>query len=96
MARDAEADPLEPSEWLEDAEEEKADEEPERVGPQPGLEPKDCAERFVDDVREDRTDEDETEVDRSTSPRCREPRKAQADAQVAEDEHAGGRSEGGS
>jgi hypothetical protein len=87
---------LEPPERREDPEQEEAGEEPERVGPQPGLEPKDCAERFVDDIRKDRTDEHKTEVDRSTSPGCHEPREAQAEAEVAEDEHAGGRSASGS
>src|SRR3989440_1177575 len=87
MRGDPETDEPEAPQPRDEAQREDREQEDEGVGPDSRLEAKDVSERFVDQVRQDRSEEDESVVERSGRLPREEPGEPEADPEVAEEEH---------
>src|SRR6266545_1964451 len=87
VGRDPEADEPEAPPPRDETERKDRGEEEERVRPQPRLETEYVSEGLVDQIRKDCAEEDEPVVDARRRPPRQEPREAESDPQVAEEEH---------
>src|SRR2546430_11441744 len=87
MRGDPESDEPEAPQPRDEAQRENREQEDEGVGPDPCLEAEDVSERFVDQVRQDRSEEDESVIEQSRRLPREEPSEPEADPEVAEEEH---------
>src|SRR5438552_11709609 len=87
VRRNPEADEPEAPQVRREADREDREEEDEGVRPDPRLEAEGIPEGLVDQVREDRSEEDQAVVESGGRLPGEEPREAESDAQVREEEH---------
>src|SRR6266568_595689 len=86
VRRDAESYEAPRPQRGDEAQGEDRKQEEERVRPQARLEAEHVSEGLVDQIREDRAEEDEPVVDARRGPPRQQPREAESDPQVAEEE----------
>src|SRR3989449_11628037 len=72
-----------------EAEREDREQEEKRVSPDARVEPGDIRERFVDQIREDRSEEDQAIIDSGRRFPGEEPREAESNPQMAKQQHPG-------